>query len=65
MAEMKRAKAPWTFNRLDAEWELCFRKGSIKATSIGRFDRWVEYDDSPEATKEWVSKFMGGRGHEL
>lgn len=47
--------------RLADEWDECFREGVITASEIAPGDRWIEYDDSPEANERWVGQILAGR----
>ncbi len=56
--EMAHTLNPLTRAKLDEEWWECYNKGVIKADSIGRRDKWIEHDDSPEANAQWVKEFL-------
>jgi hypothetical protein len=58
MAERERTINPLTTARLTNEWDECWRQGLITATAVGRHDRWIDYDDSPEATTRWVEQTL-------
>jgi hypothetical protein len=48
-------------DRLDAEWHEVFWRGVATAEEIDPGDTWIEHDDSPEATEEWVQQLLAGR----
>jgi hypothetical protein len=49
---------------LGREWDECFRDGIITAGEIDPGDRWIDYDDSPEANARWVKKVLAERDSE-
>lgn len=65
MREREQAISPRARRRLEAEWERCFREGAITAEQIGRRDRWIDFDDSPEATGRWAQRFLAAPGGKL
>lgn len=64
MAELEQTTDPLADALLRVEWGECFLDGVVVATEIGPGDRWIEYDDSPEANARWVKEILAGRGIE-
>jgi hypothetical protein len=62
MQELERARLPWVVDQLDREWNEVFHKGVVRQAEIPRGDKWIEYDDSPEATQAWVEQTLAKRG---
>lgn len=56
-------KLPWRYKALTTEWYEIFHVGVTIRETIPDGDRWVAYDDSPEATAAWVKNFMAAYGH--
>jgi hypothetical protein len=56
---------------LDNEWQETFRRGVMAPDSEynpatpGEHDRFIPYDDSPEAEDEWVRRFVASRGKDV
>ena len=57
-------KLPWRYRALTDEWWAIFREGVTRVDIIPDGDRWLAYDDSPEATDEWCRRFLVSRGRE-
>lgn len=56
---MRRFSRKWRrqFDELQAEWQETFRCGVRFVDQIPDGDTVIPYDDSPEATARWVSRF--------
>ena len=61
--DMRRyAGRPFAAKKLAKEWDICFRQGVFVQKEISRRDRWIEYDDSPEANQQWLEEFLKSGG---
>ena len=47
---------------LSREWEAIFRAGVTETSTLPRGDRYIDYDDSPEATEAWTRQFLARYG---
>jgi hypothetical protein len=56
-------KLPSRCKKLTAEWQHIFRAGITRADAIPKGDRWLPWDDSPEATGRWVKNLLATYGH--
>jgi hypothetical protein len=53
---------PWRWESLEQEWRMTLRAGVTRAATLPHGDRYIDWNDSPEATEAWVRSFLALQG---